>query len=73
MAMFCHRRMGRILDFIISLSSTIYLLRIPVSWYFLLFCINLYIFLLKMFEWNKNNRYICICNINQLTQTIYQL
>ena len=29
-------------------------------------------FLLKMFEQNKNNRYICICNINQLTQTIYQ-
>jgi hypothetical protein len=26
-----------------------------------------------MFEWNKNNRYICIRNINQLTQTIYQL
>ena len=29
-------------------------------------------FLLKMFEQNKNNRYICICNINRLTQTIYQ-
>ena len=25
-----------------------------------------------MLEQNKNNRYICICNINWLTQTIYQ-
>jgi len=25
-----------------------------------------------MFEQNKNNRYICIYNINRLTQTIYQ-
>ena len=29
-------------------------------------------FLLKMLEQNKNNHYICICNINRLTQTIYQ-